>query len=151
MDDAKRQKEDRLIKRAMRVLEQRMQYGEAMQSPADVRKYLAMRFSGLEREVFSCLFMDNRHRVISCEELFYGTINDATVHPREIVKRALKLNAAAVIFAHNHPSGVPEPSEADKALTRRLRDALDLIEVRVLDHLVIGGAQAVSFSERGLL
>ena len=151
MDDAKREKEDRLIQRAMKVLESRMNYGPVMQSPNAVREYLALRFAGLEREVFACLFLDTRHRVLACEDLFFGTVSSASVHPREVVKRALELNAAAVILAHTHPSGVAEPSQADKALTRRLKDALDLIEVRVLDHVVVGGAQAVSFSERGLL
>ncbi|OYV74879.1 MAG: DNA repair protein RadC [Chromatiales bacterium 21-64-14] len=151
MDDAKKTREDRLIKRAMRVLEQRMNYGPVMQSPNVVREYLALRFSSQEREVFTCLFLDTRHRVLSCEDLFFGTIDGASVHPREIVKRALETNCAAVVIAHNHPSGNPEPSEADKALTRRLQDALGLIDIRILDHLVIGGAATVSFSERGLL
>ena len=151
MDDKQREKEDRLIKRAMKVLESRVTYGPVMQSPATVREYLVLRFAGLQREVFTCLFLDTRHRVIACEDLFHGTLGSAAVHPREVARRALELNAAAVILAHNHPSGVPEPSRCDEALTRKLRDALDLIEVRVLDHLVIGGASAVSFAERGLL
>jgi DNA repair protein RadC len=101
--------------------------------------------------VFTCLFLDNRHRVIECEELFRGTIDGASVHPREVVKRALQLNAAALILAHNHPSGVAEPSQADQQLTRRLREALGLVDIRVLDHLVVGDGEAVSFAERGLL
>ena len=101
--------------------------------------------------MFAALFLDNRHRVIRYEELFRGTIDGASVHPREVVKAALKLNAAALIFAHNHPSGVAEPSHADERLTRRLRDALGLVDIRVLDHVVIGDQQMVSFAERGLL
>jgi DNA repair protein RadC len=152
MDDAtKKARGDRLIQRALRVLEKRVQYGPVMQSPADTRSYLALRFAGQPREVFSVLFLDTRHRVLAVEDMFFGTLAGASVHPREVARRALELNAAAVIFAHNHPSGVPEPSEADKALTLRLRDALDLIEVRVLDHIVVGGAETISFAERGLL
>ncbi len=149
--DAKKAREDRLINRALRVLERRMHYGEALQCPADTRRYLALRFAGQPREVFAALFLDQRHRVIACEDLFLGTINEARVHPREVVRRALELNAAAVILAHNHPSGNPEPSRADIALTGRLKAALDLVEIRVLDHLVVGGAAAVSFAERGLI
>ena len=101
--------------------------------------------------VFACLFLDNRHRVIKYEELFRGTIDGASVHPREVVKRALHHNSAAVILAHNHPSGVAEPSLADEAITRRLKDALSLVDVRVLDHFVVAAGESVSFAERGLL
>jgi DNA repair protein RadC len=101
--------------------------------------------------VFACLFLDNRHRVIEYRELFNGTIDGASVHPREVVRQALTANAAAVIFAHNHPSGVAEPSRADELLTRRLKEALALVDIRVLDHLVVGDGDAVSFAERGLL
>jgi DNA repair protein RadC len=102
-------------------------------------------------EVFAVLFLDNRHRVIAFEELFRGTIDGASVHPREVVRRALALNAAAVILSHNHPSGVAEPSEADQRITTRLREALSLVDVRVLDHLVIGDGGCCSLAERGLL
>jgi DNA repair protein RadC len=105
----------------------------------------------MEREVFGCLFLDNRHRLIALEEMFLGTIDGASVHPREVVKRALKLNAAAVILAHNHPSGVAEPSQADELITARIRDALALVDIRVLDHLVVGGTTVTSFAERGLI
>lgn len=125
--------------------------GDALANPEATRDYLMSRLRGYPHEVFACLFLDSRHRVITFEELFYGTIDGASVHPREVVKRALAHNAAAVILAHNHPSGVAEPSRADEALTRRLRDALALIDVRTLDHFVIGDTDAVSFAERGLL
>lgn len=120
-------------------------------SPADTRDFLRARLRGYPHEVFACLFLDNRHRVISFDELFTGTIDSASVHPREVVRRALKHNAAAVILAHNHPSGVAEPSNSDQTLTRRLTEALALIDVRVVDHLVIGDSESVSFAERGLL
>lgn len=146
-----RNKEDRLIKRAMRILEQRMRYGDQLTSPTDVRQYLAMRFAGLEREVFVVLYLDTRNRLIKCDELFWGTIDGAQVHAREVVKAALAHNATAVIFAHNHPSGEPEPSTMDKALTQKLSAALDLVDIKVFDHLIVGGAKTISFSERGLL
>jgi len=118
---------------------------------AATRRYLTSRLRHQPHEVFACLFLDNRHRMIRYEELFHGTIDGASVHPRQVVRRALHHNAAALIFAHNHPSGVAEPSRADEQITRRLKDALGLIDVRVLDHFVIGDGQAVSFAERGLL
>ena len=120
-------------------------------NPRIVREYLSVHYAGVEREIFSCLFVDNRHRLIALEEMFLGTIDGASVHPREVVKRALRLNAAAVILAHNHPSGVAEPSQADELITVRIRDALALVDIRVLDHLVVGGGACVSFVERGLL
>lgn len=119
--------------------------------PASARHYLAAQFKSLEREVFGCLFLDARHQVIAFEILFQGTLDCATVHPREVVRRALGLNAGAVILAHNHPSGVAEPSLADRALTRRLCEALNLVEIRVIDHLVVGDAVTTSFAERGWL
>lgn len=120
-------------------------------SPNTVREYLAVHYAGHEREVFSCLFLDSRHRLIAVEELFLGTVDGASVHPREVVRRALKLNATAVVLAHNHPSGVAEPSQADELITVRLRDALALVEIRVLDHLIVGGTTVVSLAERGLI
>ncbi|OGT20544.1 MAG: hypothetical protein A2V90_02325 [Gammaproteobacteria bacterium RBG_16_57_12] len=125
--------------------------GEALSSPDATRNYLTARLRSYPQEVFACLFLDNRHQVIGFEELFYGTIDGAAVHPREVVRRAMAHNAAAIIFAHNHPSGVAEPSQADKNLTRRLQDALALVDVRVLDHFVIGEGQSFSFAERGML
>ena len=132
-------------------LEERFLRTDVLTSPDIVKQYLMTRLSLLESEVFAAIFLDNRHRVIAFEELFHGTIDGCSVHPREVVKRALYHNAAAILFAHNHPSSIPDPSQADKALTKRLKDALALIDVRVLDHIVIGGAEAVSFSEEGLL
>jgi DNA repair protein RadC len=125
--------------------------GRALSSPGDARDYLSVQLRGYAFEVFACLFLDNRHRVISFDELFRGTIDGATVHPREVVKLALDHRAAAVIMAHNHPSGIAEASAADKALTQRLKDALALIDVRVLDHFIIGDGEVFSFAERGLL
>ncbi len=140
-----------VLEMARRHLLENLQRHDTLQNPRDTRRYLTARLRSHPYEVFACLFLDNRHRVIACEELFRGTIDGASVHPREVVRRSLHHNAAAVILAHNHPSGVAEPSEADRRLTRRLRDALGLIDVRVLDHLVIGDGEAVSFAERGLL
>jgi len=125
--------------------------GAALSNPADARAHVTAALRGRDAEVFAVLFLDNRHRVIAFEELFRGTIDGASVHPREVVKRALHHNAAAVILAHNHPSGVAEPSRADEALTARLKDALALIDVRILDHLIVGDGAVVSFAERGTL
>lgn len=128
-----------------------LQRGDALANPECTRRFLQARLRGYPHEVFACLFLDNRHRVIEYEALFRGTIDGASVHPREVIKAALTHNAAAVILAHNHPSGVAEPSQADLQLTRRLREALGLVDIRVLDHLVIGDGAVVSFAERGLL
>lgn len=122
-----------------------------MSAPANTREFLRAHLGHLEHEVFVMLVLDNRHRLIEYVELFRGTVDGASVHPREVVKETLKRNGAAVIFAHNHPSGVAEPSQADELITRRLRDALALIDVRVLDHLIIGDEKTLSFAERGLL
>lgn len=124
---------------------------DVMSSPETTRRYLSARLRSLRYESFVVLFLDSQHRLISCEELFRGTLDSCSVHPRIVVERALQMNAAAVILAHNHPSGVAEPSGADRHLTERLRQALDLIDVRVLDHLVIGEGQPASFAERGWL
>lgn len=142
--------------RASRELVQRwmledMRQQPVLANPRTVREYLSLHYAGQEREIFNCLFVDNRHRLIEMAEMFAGTIDGASVHPREVVKRALRLNAAAVILAHNHPSGVAEPSQADELITIRIRDALALVDIRVLDHLVVGGNVVVSFAERGLL
>ncbi len=134
-----------------RHLGEKLARGAALESTADTRRYLESRLRDLPYEVFCCLFLDNRHRVLAFEELFRGTLNGTAVYPREIVKRALSHNAAAVILVHNHPSGVAEPSRADETLTDRLREALTLVDVRLLDHLVVGDGETVSFSERGLL
>lgn len=134
-----------------RYLLGRLCRGRALGSPAEVRQFLQLKLRSLPHEVFACIFLDNQHAVISYEELFRGTIDGASVYPREVVKRSLSLNAAAVIFAHNHPSGVAEPSQADQRLTQRLKAALGTVDIRVLDHFVIGEAEALSFAERGLL
>ncbi|HEX5314917.1 MAG TPA: DNA repair protein RadC [Gammaproteobacteria bacterium] len=136
---------------ARRHLLAQLEDRDSITSPAATRAFLTARLRDLPHEVFGCLYLDTRHRVLGFEELFRGTIDGASVHPREVVKAALAKNAAAVIFAHNHPSGVAEPSDADRRLTRRLADALALVDVRVLDHFVIGEGDPVSFAERGLL
>ena len=138
-----------VLELARRHLAEPLQHGLALKDPAETRTYLNARLCDYAHEVFACLFLDSRHRLIVYEELFRGTIDGATVHPREVVRRALQLNAAAVILAHNHPSGVAEPSEADRRITRRLKEALGLVDIRVLDHLVIGDQASVSFAERG--
>ena len=120
-------------------------------SPDDVARYLSARLRDEPREIFVALMLDTRHRVICTEELAHGTLDGANVYPREVLKRALHHNAAALIFAHNHPSGVAEPSAADRRLTERLKQALALVDIRVLDHLVIGDGQVVSFAQRGLI
>lgn len=124
---------------------------DVLSSPQEVRHYLAMHLTGLEHEVFSGLLLDKRHRVIEYRELFRGTIDSAAVYPREVVKLCLARNASAVIFAHNHPSGVSEPSDTDVRLTRKLTDALALVDVRVLDHLIVGRGEQTSLAERGLM
>ncbi|OQW95952.1 MAG: hypothetical protein BWK79_00650, partial [Beggiatoa sp. IS2] len=138
LGDAKYAQLQAALELSKRYLRTCLQRGDALSNPEDTRNYLLSELSGHPHEVFACLFLDNKHRVIKFEELFYGTIDGASVYPREVVKRALQHNAAAVIFAHNHPSGVAEPSDADIAITRRLREALNLIDVRVLDHFVVG-------------
>lgn len=139
-----------VLEMGRRHLSEGLSRGDALTSPDDTRRFLAARLRDYPFEVFACLFLDNRHRVIAFEELFRGTIDGASVHPREVVRRALAHNAAALILAHNHPSGVAEPSRADEAITRRLREALALVDIRVLDHVVVGDS-LVSFAERGLL
>lgn len=140
-----------VLEMSRRHLLENLQRETVFNSPAEVRRYLNARMRDYTREVFLCLFMDTQHRVISVEELFFGTIDSSSVYPREVVHRSLSLNAAAVIFAHNHPSGIAEPSLADERITLRLRDALALVDVRVLDHMVVGDNHVVSMAERGLL
>ena len=134
-----------------RQLQAELEQRDCLDSPATTRAFLASRLRHLPQEVFACLLLDNHHRVIAFEELFRGTIDGASVHPREVIRLVMQFNAAAVILAHNHPSGVAEPSRADIRLTRRLSDALALLDVRVLDHIVIGAGDGVSLAERGLL
>jgi len=132
-----------------RYLAAELNRGTGLSKPEDAGRYLLARLRGYRHEVFGCLFLDNKHRVLAFEEMFRGTIDGAAVYPREVVRRALEHNAAALILAHNHPSGVAEPSEADRAITRRLVEALGLVDIRVLDHLVIGDADWVSLAQRG--
>ena len=134
-----------------RYLSERLRPGTTIGSPADSREFLLGNLRDRPHEVFCCLFLDNRHRVLAFDELFRGTIDAAAVYPREIVKQALARNAAAVILAHNHPSGVAEPSQSDQLITRRIRDALELVDIRLLDHFVIGDNNCVSLASRGLL
>lgn len=135
----------------IRHQEEQMQRGTALGSPGETVEYLRMSLRDREREVFTGVFLDTRHRVIKSEELFKGSIDGACVYPRVVAEKALRYGAAAVIVAHNHPSGVAEPSLADQAITRRLKDALDLLEIRLLDHFVIGDGEPVSMACRGLL
>ncbi|MHB1658058.1 MAG: RadC family protein [Acidithiobacillus sp.] len=145
------QTDDAIIAQAMSILDARMrQRDEAMSSPNTVKNYLRLKLNGLEHEVFCVLFLDNQNRVIEFEEMFRGTLSQASVYPREVVKAALAHNAAAVILAHNHPSGEPEPSRADTVLTDTLKNALALVDVKVLDHFIVGDT-VLSFAERGLI
>jgi DNA repair protein RadC len=139
-----------VLEMGRRHLYETVKRGDVLTSPEATRGYLIVRLRDIPYEVFTCLFLDNRHRVIAYEELFRGTLDGASVHPREVIKRALHHNAAAVILAHNHPSGVAEPSQADERITQRLKEALALVDIRVLDHMVIGD-EVVSFAERGLI
>ena len=125
--------------------------GPSLVSPGAVRDFLIAALRDRDYEVFCCLFLDNRHRLLAFEELFRGTIDGASVYPREVIKKSLARRAAAVIFAHNHPSGIAEPSHADEVITRRLKDALALVDIRVLDHVIVGDSTCVSLAERGAL
>ena len=136
---------------ARRYYEESLPCGEAIRSPADTEAFLKARMRHLGHEVFCCLFLDNRHRVLRFDEMFRGTIDGTSVYPREVVKEALAVNAAAVILAHNHPSGVAEPSQADERITQRLKAALELVDIRVLDHLIVGDGYTTSLAARGLL
>jgi DNA repair protein RadC len=136
---------------AQRYYEASLPPGEAIKSPGDTESYLQARIRHLGHELFCCLYLDNRHRVLRFDELFRGTIDGTSVYPREVVKEALSVNAAAVILAHNHPSGVAEPSQADERITKRLKSALELVDIRLLDHLIIGDGETTSMASRGLL
>jgi len=143
---------DQLCLSMILLIEKRFQrHDGTLISPSNTHNYLVAKLARSEREIFSCIYLDNQHRVIGYEELFYGTIDGASVYPREIVKAALKHNAAAVIFAHNHPSGITTPSQADKDITGKLIAALKTVDIRVLDHIIVGGSQTLSFSEKGLI
>ena len=140
-----------VMEMARRHFKEMLQRGNALTSPDITRAYLSAQLRGYSYEVFACLFLDNQHRVIELDEVFRGTLDGASVYPREVAKRALHHNAAAVIFAHNHPSGISEPSQADKHITEKLKQALALFDIRVLDHFIIGDGQPYSFAEHGLL
>jgi len=136
---------------ARRALNEEMRSGDVLNSPRAVREYLQLSLQGRQQEVFVGIFLDAQHRVVATEELFHGTLTQTSVYPREVVKRALFHNAAAIIFAHNHPSGVAEPSNSDRLLTEELKKSLGLVDVRVLDHLIVAGAGCLSFAEQGML
>lgn len=140
-----------VLEMARRALQEEMKAGDALNSPRAVRDYLQLLLRSRSQEVFMAIFLDAQHRVIAAEELFHGTLTQTSVYPREVVKRAMHHNAAALIFAHNHPSGVAEPSQSDQSLTDALKQALSLVDVRVLDHFIVAGAGCLSFAERGLL
>lgn len=148
---AKRALLSAVLELAKRCLGEDLRAGAALTSPGAVRDFLRIQLGSLPHEVFVCLWLDAQHRVLRSQQLFHGTLTQTSVYPREVVKAALAANAAAVIFAHNHPSGVAQPSQADELLTRNLREALALVEVKVLDHFIVAGRQALSFAERGLL
>jgi DNA repair protein RadC len=151
LGDAKFVQLHAVLEMSRRALRETLDRGAALSSPQSVRDYLRLKLQGKAHEVFVAVFLDAQNRVLEVEELFRGTLTQTSVFPREIVKRALHFNAAAVIFAHNHPSGVAEPSRADEALTQTLKHTLALVDVKVLDHFVVGGDSAMSFAERGLL
>ena len=140
-----------VLEMGRRHLSATMKSGDLLTSPDLVRQYLSAQLRHQPREVFAVLFLDNQNRLIAYEELFFGTIDGASVYPREVVRRAMSHNAAALILSHNHPSGVAEPSQADQRITQRLQAALELIDVRVLDHMVVGDTEVISFAERGLI
>ncbi|OAI13186.1 DNA repair protein [Methylomonas koyamae] len=142
--------EQDVILEAIQIYNRTFSRGKALTSPDEARDCIKLKLAPYEHEVFLCLFLDNQHRVIACDELFRGTIDGASVYPREVVKAALHHNAAALIIAHNHPSGISEPSQADRAITAKLKEALALIDVRVLDHFIVGET-VYSFAEHGLL
>ncbi|MBT9596007.1 MAG: DNA repair protein RadC [Vitreoscilla sp.] len=151
MGPAKRAELAAVVEMARRSLTQQLERGPVFDSPAKVKEFTALKLGGHDREVFGVLYLDSQHRLIEWRELFHGTLAQTSVYPREVVRQALDLNAGAVILAHNHPSGLAEPSRADEFLTQSLKAALQLVDVRVLDHLVVGAGQVVSFAERGLL
>ncbi len=136
---------------ARRHLSEQLQFGDAMSSAESAKQYVSAHLRHRRQEVFAVMFLDSQHQLLAFEEMFFGTIDGASVYPREIVKKALSHNAAAVILAHNHPSGITEPSQADMRITERLQAALELIDVRVLDHFVVGNAEVLSFAQHGLL
>jgi DNA repair protein RadC len=151
LGSAKRAQLEAAIELARRSMREELRGRASLTSPGAVRDYLRLTLAARDHEVFLCIWLDAQHKVLAVEEPFRGTLTQTSVYPREIARAALRLNAAAVIFAHNHPSGVAQPSQADELLTRSLIDALALLEVKVLDHFIVAGTQAISFAERGLL
>ena len=151
LGDAKFAQLQAVLEMARRHLRESLERGDVFSSPEMVRSYLTARLRDQPREVFLVLFLDTRHRLLAAEEMFLGTIAEASVHPREVVRRAMQHNAAALIVAHNHPSGVAEPSRADRLITTNIVKTLDLVKVRVLDHFIIGAGDVLSFAERGWL
>ncbi len=151
LGDAKFAQLQACVEMSRRYLRECLERGDTLSSPEDTKNFLITELSGCSQEVFSCLFLDTKHRVITFDKMFFGTIDSANIYPREIVKKALQYNAAALILAHNHPSGIAEPSNADIQITKRLKEILGLVDVRVLDHFVIGDGYCVSFIEEGLI
>ena len=151
LGDAKFAQLQAVLEMARRALAETLRSGDALSSPAAVRDYLRLTLAKREHEVFLAVLLDAQNRVLSCDELFRGTLTQTSVYPREVVKCALERNAAAVIFAHNHPSGVAEPSHADQVLTQSLKQALALVDIKVLDHFIVAGGAVLSFAERGLI
>ena len=152
LENVEKHSDDEVINHALNILESRMNKPiMKVDCPNDGINFLKLKLAPLEHEVFAVMFLDNRHQLIKYEEMFRGTIDGASVYPREVIKRALQLNAAALIIAHNHPSGIPEPSKADETITIRLKDACGLVQIRLLDHIVVGGMDIVSLAERGIL
>ncbi len=151
LGDAKYVQLQAVLEMARRHLQEALSREHNLDSSVATRDFLRAQLRGEPREVFAVLYLDNQHRLLRYEPLFYGTIDAAAVYPREVLRRALELNAAALILAHNHPSGVAEPSAADRAITERIRRALELLDIRLLDHCVVGGAEVVSMAERGWL
>jgi len=143
--------DDAIIAQALAILAQRIRTGPVFASPSDIKAYLQLKTGGQEHETFTVLFLDSQHGLIAAEELFRGTLNQTSVYPREVVKRALALNAASVVFSHNHPSGNCTPSRADESLTQTLKAALHLVDVRVLDHVVVSATGTLSMAEMGLM
>jgi DNA repair protein RadC len=148
---AKRAEIAAVMEMARRALAQQMKHQPVFDAPQKVKDYLALQLAGREQEVFAVLFLDSQHRLVCMEEMFHGTLTQTSVYPREVVKKALTHNAGAVVLAHNHPSGLAEPSRADEYLTQTLKTALQMVDVRVLDHLVVGRGTVVSMAERGLM
>ena len=141
--------EGQIVEAARQLVDKRMQRGTSFRDPNVARTYFRDKLAGMEREVFAAVFLDSRHQLIEFTELFHGTIDGAEVHPREVVRQAIRCNAAAAIVAHNHPSGSVEPSAADRVVTARLKQALCLVDVRLLDHIIVGGSQTLAMAERG--